>query len=96
MTELNKAAEQLRDLMSDISERCWYAGWLEGTEFVLWGAVTGGARTWGHGTITEEDIARLEALSEIAGGWIAWNDDRDEEECVPMEEWLDRYAKDTQ
>ena len=27
--------EQLKNLMSEISERCWYAGWLMHTEFVI-------------------------------------------------------------
>lgn len=36
------AATLLARLMSDISEDCWCAGWMSGTEFALWKAVQTG------------------------------------------------------
>lgn len=85
------AQEALKSLMSDISERCYYAGWMFGTEFVLWQALVEGPRTWGHGTITEEDIATLNDLAQRTGGWIAW-DESTEETFLPMPKWLELYS----
>ena len=77
--------------MSDISERCYYAGWMAGTEFVLWKTVVEGPQVWGHGTITEEDIATLHHLAQTTGGWIAW-DENTEETFLPMPQWLQLYS----
>lgn len=82
--------EQLMNLMSEISERCWNAGWLMHTEFVLWKAVQEGPIHWGHGTITAEDIARLKQLADLTDGWIVW-DDTDGKVFISMEQWLNIY-----
>ena len=71
---------RLAEAMSEISERCWYAGWLKDTEFVLWSALQHGPKPWGHGEITEADIRTLKALSEAVGGWVRWSDDGPEDE----------------
>jgi hypothetical protein len=92
MGNLTVAAEQLKSLMSRVSERCWSAGWLLGTEFALWEAVLGGARKWGLSIITDEEIAKLSELAEAAEGWIVWNYDMQEELYIPMVEWLDLYS----
>ncbi|MDQ6722001.1 MAG: hypothetical protein M3003_14560 [Candidatus Dormibacteraeota bacterium] len=62
----------LAQLMSDISERCYYAGWEHGTEQVLWAALRDGPRQWGVDAIRAEDLSLLEQLSEQSGGWIAY------------------------
>ena len=90
-------ADQLMALMSDISERCWYAEWLQGTEFVLWSALqTGPIEHWGHGSVTLEDIDQLRRLSYAAGGWIAWaesNVSAIDPEIVPFDKWEQRLAQ---
>ena len=44
------AADQLRGLMSEISEDCHCAGWLIGTGYALWGIVEHEqGPAWGHG-----------------------------------------------
>jgi hypothetical protein len=88
----NVAAEQLDNLMSEISDRCWCAGWLRRTEYVLWKAATDGRLTWGVNSVTPEDVSRLVELSAAAGGWIAWDDGVDETAFVPLDLWRDRYA----
>lgn len=60
----------LSQLMSDISEECWCASWLIGTEFVLWEAVLNGPMDWGQGRINEEQIDTLKALSNRYDCWI--------------------------
>ena len=87
------AQKLLAEKMSDISERCWYAGWLFGTEYILWQAVLEGPQRWGHSTITDEDIATLKALAKEAGGWIMFNDLGPEDELfVPQDRWEQIYA----
>lgn len=83
--------KQLKHLMSEISERCYHAGWLERTEFVLWKAVVEGPINWGQGRVDEADIAALKRLADRTDGWIAW-DESLEEMFVPMEQWLQIYS----
>ncbi len=75
------AAIALEEAMSWISERDYCAGWLTGLGATLWNALQNGPTRFGMGDITAEDIARLRALSEKAGGW--WRYD----EFVPIAEW---------
>lgn len=86
----------LYEAMSDISEDCWCAGWLIGTEFAIWGALQDGDLKWGMGMIDEADLDRVRALSEKVGGWIRWWElpwtDRGPH-FVPMTEWLEICEK---
>jgi len=78
--------------MSDISEACWAAGWMQGTEYALWRAVTTGEpQTWGAGIIEQEDIDALRELAELAGGW--WRRVEHKPEFVPLAEWRAHYAE---
>lgn len=54
-------AQRLAQLISDISEDCWCAGWLDGCEHSLWDMVTGDnpEREWGMGKVDQDDIAEL-------------------------------------
>lgn len=52
-------ATRLASLMSDLSEDCWCAGWLSGTEFALWELANAGGGLWGMGVVTATDAARL-------------------------------------
>jgi hypothetical protein len=84
--ERARAAVQLAELMSDISERSFAAGWLNGTEYVLWDALLKGPRDWGRDRITADDIARLSQLSTAAGGWITYSINRPAK-FIEMGEW---------
>jgi len=86
------AAVRLRDVMSDISEDCYCAGWLTGLEFMLWGAVVGGEPFhFGMGRVESSDIAELRRLSEKCGGWWRFDDEHGEV-FVPIDEWLARFG----
>ena len=65
----------LASLMSELSERCYYAGWLIGIEEVLWG-VAAELRDYDRGqdTVLEIEVQWLRALAVAAGGWIEWRD----------------------
>lgn len=79
--------------MSDISEACWCAGWMSGTEYALWLAVTTGEPcAWGVGIIEQPDIEALRELAGLAGGW--WRSGAEyEPEFVELDEWRAQYAE---
>lgn len=83
------ATQELPRLMSEISEECWAAGWMSGTERRLWQAISDehDDGQWGMGHITEEQRDRLARLSESVEGWY------DGERIVPMAEWLKRVRE---
>jgi hypothetical protein len=68
----------LADYMSDISERCYYAGWMQDLEYVLWDAVLHGERKYGHDKISLKDVETLSDLSKAANSWIIFDDNTDE------------------
>jgi len=84
--EQGDAALELVQLMSDISERCYSAKWLHGTEAILWLALSAGPRKWGLASIDQQDIDRLKRLSDQVQGWIKYT--RDGARFVPMAQWL--------
>lgn len=66
------AFRQLCDLMSDISEDGYCAGWMMGVERALWQrAVDGVGRVYGQTEVRLETLQRLRDLAELAGGWPA-------------------------
>ncbi len=83
---VSMAEWELAELMGDISEDCYCAGWMMGLEHALWAMVLGGPREYGMGEVTEEQVARLKQLSDACGGWIVWSEG-DGETFVPLEEW---------
>lgn len=82
---------ELYDLMSEISEDCYCAGWMSGNEFRLWDAITdpNDDRKYGMWQIEEEQVTRLRELSELTNGWWVWEDD-----CafIGLDEWKRRLA----
>src|SRR5262245_48140399 len=66
--------QQLGRAMSDVSEDCYCAGWLGGTEYFVpelcrRAAATGRPQYWGHGEVTPERAAGLLALAELLRCW---------------------------
>ncbi|AMV28986.1 hypothetical protein VT84_31620 [Gemmata sp. SH-PL17] len=64
----------LGNAMSDISEDCWAAGWLGGTEYHVpelcrRAAESGRAQRWGAGTVTPDRALGLVYLTEQIGCW---------------------------
>jgi len=87
-------ARQLDNLMSALSQKCWYASWLKGSEYPLW-EFANDARAvhrWGAGVVSQSEAARLKELSKMAGGWIIWERGQDMPRLVPLKEWLGVYA----
>lgn len=66
--------QQIGTAMSDISEDCYCAGWLGGTEFLVpelcrRAATTGESQSWGHGSVTKEQAEKILEIVERAGCW---------------------------
>lgn len=78
---------KLYELMSDISEDCWCAGWMHGNEFALWDAITTGDLNYGMGEIDRVDLAQVAALAVGCGRWIIWRDDDDGLDKNDASEW---------
>ncbi|MCB2407421.1 hypothetical protein [Hymenobacter lucidus] len=76
--DLNKQQRALHDLMSDISEEAWCAGWMEGLEYALWHIVLHGPAKYGWDLIGEQTIQQLQHLSQLADGWIVFDDVKQE------------------
>jgi hypothetical protein len=74
LREFAKAA--LFRTMSDLSETCWCAGWMDGTEYALWDAVEKNQPVWwGMEEVRQRDIDDLRRLRELSGGWWIWDDE---------------------
>lgn len=98
---MSKKAE-LAMLMSDISEECWFAGWMAGNEYALWDAIQeGGERGYGVAAITDEQAERLKALSDEVGAWPVWEDEVPDDDSIdglylrwiPLGEWREHIAE---
>ena len=81
-------AQALLRLMQEISEDYWAAGWLTDLEYSLWrlarGDPSGIQPAWPAST---EDGAELRRLSDLCGGWWAWDQKALDVRFVPTEEW---------
>jgi len=65
--------------MSDVSERCYCAGWLGGAEYLLPELcrrviLTNEPQPWGYSSVTLEEAEMLTALSDEIGSWADLDD----------------------
>lgn len=68
-------AERLAELMTEISERCYCAGWMDGLERALYRVVfCEASRSFGMGEITQEQCDQLHAIATAADSWWYWDD----------------------
>ena len=81
----------LYDLMSDISEDCYFAGWYTGNEYHIWAALQDGNRSYGMGEMDADQLEQCRELSKELDGWIVWYDD-DMDPAAPVEEWGPRFV----
>lgn len=79
----------LINLMKEISEDCWCAGWKRGLEYALWEIVQNPSNNeYGQGKVSLEDIQSLKEISSEIGGWFIQSDKPGAPLFVPMEEWV--------
>lgn len=68
MSNLKPVEYALYELMSQLSEATWCAGWMEGCEYLIWQWV--GAADPDHRCA--ELVAAIKELSELSDRWIIW------------------------
>jgi hypothetical protein len=100
--DLTSRQMELYQVMSDISEDCYCAGWLIGNEYTIWSAIQSGDHRYGLAEIEPEQLEQCRILSEELGGWIVWADDETDPvlprdmwgpKFVSMSEWLEMFAQ---
>jgi GNAT superfamily N-acetyltransferase len=92
---LTLAQSELAELMSDISEDQYCAGWLTGLEYDLWALLqsSDAERVGAFSSTHPRDIRRLRELSAATNGWIAWVDHTDPNlKHMPLDTWEAHYS----
>ena len=86
------AAYRLRNVMENISEDYYAAGWLIGLEYSLFSVAYAGDSFGGFGgSCTHDEIAQLITLSQQCQGWWMWNHN-ERRRFVPFDEWFSVYS----
>lgn len=83
---LKKSQTELAEYMSELSEKAYNAGWMEGLEYHLWQIANNKAVQYGRLEINDEVKSKLKSLSEKIGGWIYF-DDINEVTFIKFDEW---------
>ncbi len=91
LKDLNECQLKLAELMSEISEEGYCAGWMSMLEFDLWEIINGGNREYGRYEVTQNDIDQLNSLSQECGRWIIF-DDANDETAIDLKTWKKMYA----
>jgi hypothetical protein len=92
LSDLTPKQRALAEMMSDLSEEAYCAGWMSGLEYALWGALLGRRAEYGRLPFSPEEVARLRQLAQDCGGWIVF-DDATQETWLPTAEWERRFAE---
>ncbi len=90
LQDLTLEQRLLANLMNDLSERCYSAGWMMNLEYVLWDAISNGPREFGRDVITQNDINELKHLSDNCNCWIYF-DDEEEEIAIDLLLWQQKF-----
>ena len=86
LSYLSPPQQELARYMSALSESAYGAGWMEGLEYALWRAVSQGPFKYGQLELTSEHLQRLSELSQRVGGWVYFDQAR-EESFASLAEW---------
>lgn len=85
----------LKNIMADISEDCWCAGWMNGNGAALWRLTLAGGGEYGQGVVTAEQAADMGALSDAIGEWLDWDEAAGRVRPVALDAWrkqMDAFA----
>lgn len=80
-------ADHLLQLMGEISERAYAAGWMRDLEFDLWAAVVNGPRQYGVIELDQPTIDDLARFARAADGWWQWNETSGDPRLVELHAW---------
>lgn len=82
----------LANLISNLSEDYWCAGWLSDCEHTLWDAATrSGDFEWGMGIVPRRSLDTLIGLANESGCWVQWKDGG--VQAVSLSEWVGIHLK---
>ncbi len=96
LLELQDAAkDQLRQLMSDLSEEYWCAGWLSGLEKDLWERAFLGKHNedFGNRPIDLGDLEKLRSIARNTNSWWIWDDKLIDQRCITFEEACQMFGR---
>lgn len=90
--EQEKAKSELYNIMHQLSENTYSAGWLNELEFRLWDLVVDKTPFGRMGEYeAKHTSAMLCELAKAAGGWWMWSKENTEVVFVPLKQWLEIY-----
>lgn len=92
ISELDIDQRKLAEYMSELSEKAYSAGWMDGLEYALWLALAEGPRVYGRLNIGEIEIKILKDLMSLTGGWIYF-DEENEETFIELDNWKKMYEQ---
>jgi len=92
LNDLTPSQRDLAEYMSGISERAYFASWIEGLEYALWRAIEHHPCKYGSVEIDAIQADQLAKLSELCGGWMIFNDE-DGELFIPLAQWKALYEQ---
>ena len=81
----------LEQLMSDLSESCWCAGWLTECEVEIWELLAGRRQKgWGMEDRAgiHDDLVQIAAMAVLAGAWIVWGPNDPDPSPVDLQAWM--------
>lgn len=88
LNEMSAQQKRLYDVMSDISEECYCAGWMAGNEYAIWDALGRNEPVrYGMGEIDKRKLTECASLSLATDSWIIWRDDEDGLDQHDSSEW---------
>lgn len=103
---MNKAEtkRKLYELMEEISQECWCAGWLDSLSFDLWEIAYhwnfADAIEYGQSNVTYPQIIELLRLSKELGGWLIYDEknedyskDENDTRIVRVRKWWEMYVE---
>lgn len=89
----NPLTYALGELMSQLSEECWAAGWQSGAQTDIWALLCGHRTTWGQGSFEEHAplLAAIDQLACLTGTWMVWSDTDGAARPVKLDDWRRFY-----
>ena len=92
MGDLTPKQQLLAKFMSDISEKCYCAGWMHNLEYTLWKSVLYGEMKYGRDIISSNEISELIRLAKECNSWIIF-DELNDETAIELSAWELLYEK---
>ena len=85
---------ELAQLISEVSEDCYCAGWLSDCEHTLWDMANDPSADlrWGMGEVPRASLRRMLKLAECTDHWVRWDDQRGGVHPIDLDAWKRKHA----